>query len=178
MNRIQLHNKEFESYIPASLIHEKIAVLGEKINADYQNKQPLFVAVLNGSFVFAADLIRQMKISCEISFVKVASYHGSTSSGAVSELIGLTEQVEGRDIIIVEDIVDTGATLEKVHAMLSERHPASIRIASLLFKPDAYKKKIKIDYAAIEIPNDFIVGFGLDYDGLGRNLSDIYKIIN
>lgn len=177
MNKVQLHDKTFEPFIKGVEIKNKIALLGKQITLDYTGKKPLFVAVLNGSFVFAADLMREVNVNCEISFVKVASYHGSSSSGAVTELIGLTEHIEGRDIIVIEDIVDTGTTLEKVYAMLQERHPKSIAIATLLFKPEAYKKNIKIDYVAIEIPNDFIVGFGLDYDGLGRNLNDIYKIV-
>jgi hypoxanthine phosphoribosyltransferase len=127
--------------------------------------------------MFASDLLKNLDMDCDISFVKVASYVGVHSSGNVMELIGLTENVEGRDVVIIEDIVDTGTTLEKVTTLINDRHPASLRIATLLFKPDAYKKSIEIDYAAIEIPNNFIVGFGLDYDGLGRNLKDIYTLV-
>lgn len=176
MTNVTLHDKQFELYISGADIRKRIGALGEKINVDYTGKKPLLIAVLNGSFMFAADLMRELTVQAEISFVKVASYHGSVSSGAVSELIGLTEHIEGRDIIVVEDIVDTGTTLVKVYDMLTERHPASVRVATLLLKPDAYNKSIPVDYAAMEIPNDFIVGYGLDYDGLGRNLRDIYKI--
>jgi hypoxanthine phosphoribosyltransferase len=174
---IQLKDKRFTPFIFHDDIQEKIGLLGKKINEDYAGKRPLFISVLNGSFMFASDLLKNLDMDCDISFVKVASYVGVHSSGNVMELIGLTENVEGRDVVIIEDIVDTGTTLEKVTTLINDRHPASLRIATLLFKPDAYKKSIEIDYAAIEIPNNFIVGFGLDYDGLGRNLKDIYTLV-
>lgn len=177
MQQIKLKDKVFAPYIPAQDIAVRIGELGGRITADYEGKCPLFLAVLNGSFMFAADLIREVKTDCQISFVKLASYHGTNSSGEVRELIGLNEDIRGREVVIVEDIVDTGLTIDKVVQALEKHGPASVRIATLLYKPKAYKGSQTIHYAAIEIPNDFIVGYGLDYDGLGRNLKDIYKIV-
>lgn len=177
MQNITLKDKAFAPYITAEQIAKRIAELGAQISADYSGKCPLFLAVLNGSFMFAADLIRSVKGDCTISFVKLASYHGTNSTGEVRELIGLNEDIRGRDVVIVEDIVDTGLTIDKVVQALEKHSPASVKIATLLYKPKAYKGHQKIHYSAIEIPNDFIVGYGLDYDGLGRNLKDIYKIV-
>jgi hypoxanthine phosphoribosyltransferase len=177
MNSVKLHDKEFSKFISFEEIQAAIEKITVRINADYTGKKPLFVAVLNGSFMFAADLLKKVNIDCEISFVKLASYHGISSTGSVTELIGFTENVEGRDIIILEDIVDTGLTLEKVIEIFKHKNCASLKIATLLLKPEAFKKDYKVDYVAIEIPNEFIVGYGLDYDGLGRNLKDIYKVI-
>ncbi|MFI5203544.1 MAG: hypoxanthine phosphoribosyltransferase [Flavobacteriales bacterium] len=176
MASIQLHDKTFERFIPFDEIQRSIGVVASRINHDYKGKKPLLVAVLNGSFMFAAELMKQLDIECEISFVKLASYHGVTSGGSVTELIGLSESSEGRDVIIVEDIVDTGLTIEKVMDVFVNRKCNSVKVASLLFKPEAYKGKKTIDYVAIEIPNKFIVGFGLDYNGIGRNLKDIYQL--
>jgi hypoxanthine phosphoribosyltransferase len=176
MNSVQLHDKEFSKFISFEEIQTAIEKITTRINIDYKGKKPLFVAVLNGSFMFAADLLKKVNVDCEISFVKLASYHGISSSGSVTELIGFTENVEGRDIIILEDIVDTGLTLEKVIEIFNHKNCASLKIATLLLKPEAFKKEYKVDYVAIEIPNEFIVGYGLDYDGLGRNLKDIYKV--
>jgi len=178
MEMIKLHDKTFKSNIPYAEIEKSVRVLAEKIDIDYKGKRPLFLAVLNGSFMFAADLLKNISIECEISFIKVASYHGVSSAGSVSELIGLTENIANRDVIIVEDIVDSGITLDKVIHLVNEKRPASVKVAALLLKPEAYKKTIPVDYVAFRIPNDFIVGYGLDYDGLGRNLKDIYKIEN
>ncbi|HYG52542.1 MAG TPA: hypoxanthine phosphoribosyltransferase [Flavobacteriales bacterium] len=177
MNVVQLHDKKFTQFIPFSEIDNAIGTCAQKINAEYEGKNPVFVAVLNGSFMFAADLLKKITVECEISFVKLASYHGISSTGSVTELIGFTENVEGRHVIILEDIVDTGLTLEKVLAIFSHKNCASVKVATLLLKPEAYKKDQKIDYACMEIPNAFIVGYGLDYDGLGRNLKDIYRVI-
>ncbi len=177
MSVVKLHDKEFSKFISFEEIQLAIEKISSRINVDYSTKKPLFVAVLNGSFMFAADLLKKINIDCEISFVKLASYHGISSSGAVTELIGFTENVEGRDIIILEDIVDTGLTLEKVIEIFKHKNCASLKIATLLLKPDAFKKKYPVDYVCMEIPNEFIVGYGLDYDGLGRNLKDIYKVI-
>lgn len=176
MDIVKLHDKEFSKFISFEEIQLSIDKITSKINADYKDKKPLFVAVLNGSFMFAADLLKKINIDCEISFVKLASYHGISSSGAVTELIGFTENVEDRHIIILEDIVDTGLTLEKVIEIFKHKNCASLKIATLLLKPEAFKNKYEVDYVAIEIPNEFIVGYGLDYDGLGRNLKDIYKV--
>lgn len=174
MSVITLHNKDFVPYITAEVIHENVSRIAENLSADVKKSFPLFVVVLNGSFIFAADLVKLLKFPCEISFVKLASYSGTKSTGDVIELIGLTENIENRTIIIVEDIVDTGNTLEKLHALLKEKKAKEIKIVTLLLKPEAYKKGIHLDYIGIKIPNDFVVGYGLDYDGLGRNLKDIY----
>lgn len=176
MSRVKLHDKEFELFIPNEQIDKAIEKVAAQINQQYSNSHPLFVAVLNGSFMFAADLLKKINFSCEISFVKLASYHGMSSSGSITELIGFTESVEGRDVIILEDIVDTGLTLEKVIEIFKHKNCKSIAIATLLLKPEAYKKSHPINFTCIEIPNEFIVGYGLDYDGLGRNLKDIYKV--
>lgn len=178
MQKVKLYDKEFEISIPNKDIEEAIFEQAEIMSEDHAGNELLFVAVLNGSFMYAAQLLKHYKSKCKISFVKLASYHGTSSKGSVDELIGLTEDVEDKDIMILEDIVDTGSTLEKVVHLLKQRNPRSIGVATMLLKPDAYKKDIPVNYAAIIIPNDFIVGYGLDYDGLGRNLKDIYKISN
>jgi len=174
MTLVKLHDKQFTPYITEDVIHKSVQRIAESLSTDVKKSFPLFVVVLNGSFIFAADLVKLLKFPCEISFVKLASYQGTSSTGTVSELIGLTENVEGRTIIIVEDIIDTGNTLEKIHELLKEKKAKEIKTVTLLFKPSAYKKTIVIDYIGIEIPNDFVVGYGLDYDGLGRNLKDLY----
>ena len=141
-------------------------------------KNPLFIAVMNGAFLFAADVMRKITIpNAEISFIKLSSYSGTETTGKVNQLIGISDDISGRNIIILEDIVDTGITLEKIISLLEKENVANIKIATLLFKPKAYKKYFPIDYVGIEIPNDFIVGYGLDYDGLGRNINGIYKIV-
>lgn len=177
MKQVTLKDKTFELFIPYARIEEAIDALGARINEDYKDKPtPLFIGVLNGSFMFMGELMQRIAFQCELSFVKLASYVGTSSSGKVSELIGLTDNLEGRDIIVVEDIVDTGESIEHLMRSLTGHRPASIEVATLLFKPASYKKEVPIRYRAMEIPNDFIVGFGLDYDQLGRNLKDIYKI--
>ena len=148
-----------------------------EINRDYEGKDPLFIAILNGSFIFAADLIRKITIPCQISFVKLSSYSGTVSTESVKELIGLNEDIQGRHVVIVEDIVDTGLTLDKFLKDLELKHPASVKLACFSFKKEAFKKSFPIDYLGITIPNEFIVGYGLDYDGYGRNLPDIYKVV-
>lgn len=178
MKTVKLWDKEFRLSYPAKDIHRDIEKLAEKVNNDLANEgNLLFVSVLNGSFIFTADFIRLITIPCEISFVKLASYQGTETTGQVNQLIGLTETIEGRTVIILEDIVDTGITLSKLIETLNNSKPKQIRIATLLFKPDSYKGKHKIDYIGKSIPNDFIVGYGLDYNGLGRNLADIYTLI-
>ena len=167
----------FVPYLTEEKIAAAVKVVAAKINEDYKGKNPLFLVILNGSFLFAADLVRAIDSEgCEVSFVKFSSYEGTESSGKVKELIGLNERLDGRDVIIVEDIVDTGTTIVQMMDDLMKRNPASVRIAALLFKPEAYKKHLKIDYVGMEIPNAFIVGYGLDYNGLGRNLKDIYVL--
>jgi len=178
MNTVKLWDKNFRVSYPANEIKADIERLAQSINNDLKNEtHPLFISVLNGSFIFTADIIRLIDFPCEISFIKLASYEGTESTGAVNELIGLTENIEGRTIVILEDIVDTGITLGKLIDTLKEENPKSIKIATLLYKPESYKGKVNIDYVGKKIPNDFIVGYGLDYDGLGRNLADIYTLI-
>jgi hypoxanthine phosphoribosyltransferase len=176
MSLVTLHDKQFKPYILADAIHERVSQVAANLSADLKSSFPLFLVVLNGSFIFAADLVKMLKFPCEISFVKLASYQGTDSTGKVSEIIGLTENIENRTVVIIEDIVDTGTTLAKLHDLLKDKKAKQIKTATLLFKPVAYKKTIPVDYICMEIPNDFVVGYGLDYNGLGRNLKDIYVL--
>ncbi|MFC2151224.1 hypoxanthine phosphoribosyltransferase [Bacteroidota bacterium] len=179
MKQVKLKDKEFRVSIPAEKIQEAVLKIAKQINKDYDNKNiPLFISILNGSFMFTADLFKHIDFVCEVTFLKLTSYKGTSTTGAVRQLIGVNESIEGRDVIVLEDIVDTGITLEQILGQLKSFEPASVRVASLLFKPEAYLKDLKIDYIGMEIPNDFIVGYGLDYDGLGRNLPDIYTLIS
>ena len=178
MSIVKIKDLTFKTFIPESEIQQRVKAVAEKINKDLDGKNPLLLAVLNGSFVFAADLIRNITIPCEISFVKLASYQGTTSTGKIKEVIGLNEDLTGRTVVIVEDIVDTGFTMKRMRETLGTRHPESIHICSLLVKPDKLQVPLNIEYAAIEIPNDFIVGYGLDYDQQGRQLRDIYTIVD
>ena len=178
MSIVKIKDLTFKTFIPESEIQQRVKAVAEKINKDLDGKNPLLLAVLNGSFVFAADLIRNITIPCEISFVKLASYQGTTSTGKIKEVIGLNEDLTGRTVVIVEDIVDTGFTMKRMIETLGTRHPESIHICSLLVKPDKLQVPLNIEYAAIEIPNDFIVGYGLDYDQQGRQLRDIYTIVD
>lgn len=177
MNTVKLHDKEFGVFISRDEIAKAVEKVAAQINHDYANKTPLFVAVLNGSFIFASDLMKQIHIDSEITFVKLASYSGTSTTGKVSELIGFNESIEGRDVIILEDIVDTGITLEILVTLLQEKKANSVAIATCLFKPKAYTKSHAIEYVGLEVGNEFLVGYGLDYNGRGRNLADIYKII-
>jgi hypoxanthine phosphoribosyltransferase len=152
--------------------------VADRINHDMDGKNPLLLAVLNGSFIFAADLMRMITIPCEISFVKLASYEGTTSTGKITEVIGINEDLTNRTVVIVEDIVDTGLTMKRMVETLGTRNPASIHICTLLVKPEKLKVDLNIEYAAMSIPNDFIVGYGLDYDQQGRNLPDIYTVVD
>ena len=176
MSNVILHGHSFKIKITASEINKAVADVARQINTNLKDKKPLFLAVLNGSFMFASDLMKKIKIDCEISFIKVASYEGTSSTGSMKELIGINEDIKGRTIVIIEDIVDTGSTIESVYKQLQELGAAEISVATLLFKPDAYTKSVPIEYTAIVVPNDFLVGYGLDYDGLGRNLEDIYVL--
>jgi hypoxanthine phosphoribosyltransferase len=176
MGKIVLHDKSFEPYIKHNEILQAIKGLANRINSDYHGQPLVVVGVLNGAFRFVADLTGSLDVSCEVSFVKMASYEGTESSGEVKTLIGFNESYKNKHVLIVEDIVDTGNTLVRIMAEMEKLNAASVKIATLLYKPEAYSKNIPIDYVGIEIPNDFIVGYGLDYDGLGRNLNDIYKI--
>jgi hypoxanthine phosphoribosyltransferase len=178
MQSIQLGDKFFVPYLSEEKILTAVRNVAARINDDMNGKKPLFIVVLNGSFLFAADLVRQIKTECEVSFIKLASYEGTDSTGTVRELVGLSEDITGRHVVVVEDIVDTGNTMVHIVNQLRQMKPASLKLATLLFKPEAYKKDLLVDYIGIEIPNDFIVGYGLDYDGLGRNLRDIYVVKN
>lgn len=177
MSRITIKDLTFETSIPEATILERVERVAEKLNKDMADKTPLFLAVLNGSFMYASDLMKFINIPCEISFVKVASYAGTESSGKVTEVIGLSEDITGCEIVIVEDIVDTGHTMERMVEILKKKNPANIHISTLLLKPGKLQVPLDIEYAAMEIPNDFIVGYGLDYDQQGRNLRDIYTLV-
>lgn len=177
METIRIKDKQFKTFITEEQILKEVARVGEEINRDLADANPLFVSVLNGSFMFTADLMKHVSVPCEISFVKLASYAGTSSTGKVKELVGLNDDITGRTIVIVEDIIDTGLTMERLIETLKARNPKEIRIATLLVKPDKLKVDLDINYIAMGIPNDFIVGYGLDYDGLGRNYRDIYTVI-
>ena len=177
MSIVQIKDKRFKTFISEDEIQQRVKAVADRINHDMEGKKPLLLAVLNGSFVFAADLMRPITMPCEISFVKLASYEGTVSTGKVVEVMGLNEDITGRDIIIVEDIVDTGKTMERMLDTLGTRNPNSLHICTLLLKPEKLKIPLNIEYAAMEIPNDFIVGYGLDYDQEGRNLRDIYTLV-
>ncbi|GHT62526.1 hypoxanthine phosphoribosyltransferase [Bacteroidia bacterium] len=176
MIEVQLKDKKFELFIPEKVIIKEIERVAKDIARDMKDKNPLFICVLNGAFMFASDLIKGIDILCEIGFIRLKSYQGQQSSGSIKEIQGLVEDVENRHVVIVEDIIDTGHTMSYMVNKFKAENPASVKIACLLFKPNALETDTKPDYCALEIPNDFIVGYGLDYDGLGRNLKDIYKI--
>ncbi|WP_337468642.1 hypoxanthine phosphoribosyltransferase [Hallella sp.] len=177
MSIVKVKDKTFRTFIPEAEIQQRVKAVADKLNEDLKDKNPLFLAVLNGSFVFAADLMRMITIPCEISFVKLASYQGTVSSGKIKEVIGINEDLKGRTVVIVEDIVDTGFTMKRMLEQLGTRDPESLHICTLLVKPGKLQVPLNIEYAAMEIPNDFIVGYGLDYDQQGRNLRDIYTIV-
>jgi hypoxanthine phosphoribosyltransferase len=177
MDIVKVKDKEFSLFLTAEEIDEGVAQVAEMINNDMEGIKPLFLCILNGAFIFASDLLKKITVDCEISFVKLSSYAGTKSTNTIRELIGLDQSIEGRTIIILEDIVDTGLTMEYTRKKLKELGAIDVRIATLLFKPEAFKKDYSLDYIGIAIPNKFIVGYGLDYDGLGRNLPDIYQII-
>ena len=177
MEPIKLHDKTFGIYLSEQVIQNKVQEIASRINEDYAGKKPLFIAILNGSFMFASDLFKHLTIEAEICFIKLASYKGMKSSGHVITAIGLDQDLYDRNVIILEDIVDTGKTLNEFLPKLMHHHPASLKIASLLHKPDATVYPLQIDYLGFTIPNKFVVGYGLDYDGLGRNLKEIYQLI-
>jgi hypoxanthine phosphoribosyltransferase len=176
MSTIQVLDKTFEPYLKEAAIQEKITDLAVQLNQDYEGKRPLFLSVLNGSFLFTADLFKQITIEAEVSFIKLASYKGTSSTGNVITAIGLDINVKDRHIIILEDIIDTGKTLHHYLPQLESMQPASVKIAVLLNKKEALIYPVQIDYACFDIPNKFVVGYGLDYDGLGRNSRDIYQL--
>ena len=173
----QIKDKRFKTFIPEEQIMKEVARVADEINRDLPGTNPLFISVLNGSFMFTADLMKHLTMPCEVSFVKLASYEGTSSTGKVKELVGLGDDITGRTVVIVEDIVDTGLTMKQLVETLRARGPKDIKIATLLVKPDKLKVELDINYVAMNIPNDFIVGYGLDYDGLGRNYRDIYTVI-
>lgn len=173
---LKIHDKTFVPYLSAADIEGYIAEIASKINADYKGQNPLFVAILNGSFMFASDLMKKLELKAEISFVKFSSYEGTSSTGQINELIGLNQDITGRDVIILEDIVDTGQTLEKVLNILERSGARSMKIATLLLKPEVFDKNYPVDYVGKNIPNKFVIGFGLDYDELGRNYGEIYQL--
>jgi len=177
MENIIVHDKEFEPYLSEEQIKNKIQEMAANINRDYTGKRPLFIAILNGSFMFAADLFKAVTIDAEICFIKLASYKGTKSSGQVITAIGLDTDLIDRHVIILEDIVDTGKTLSEFLPQLQHHHPASLKIAALLHKPEATVYPIKVDYLGFSIPNKFVLGYGLDYDGLGRNIKEIYQLV-
>jgi hypoxanthine phosphoribosyltransferase len=177
MELITVHDKQFKPYISAEKISDEIKRVASEINKDYTGRKPLFIAILNGAFMFAADLFKEVTIEAEICFIKLASYKGIKSSGQVLTAIGLDVDLVGRDIIVIEDIVDTGNTLSKFLPQLENHHPASLKIAALLHKPKAMVHPIKIDYLGFNVPDKFLLGYGLDYDGLGRNIKEIYQLV-
>lgn len=178
MTKVQVRDLVFDLFIGRAEIDKAVQQVADAINRDYAGKNPLLLAILNGSFMFASDLMKKVTIPCEITFVKFASYSGTSTTSVVKELMGVDKELAGRHIIIVEDIVDTGLTVDKLLHDIGAHAPASVRVASFCFKPEAFKKDFPIDYVGVTIPNDFIVGYGLDYDGHGRNLPDIYKLVN
>ncbi|WP_457615893.1 adenylate kinase [Lutibacter sp.] len=176
MSIIKLHDKYFKTYLSEAKIATAIKSLAKQIESDCKNEIPLFIGILNGSFMFAADFIRQYKSDCEISFVKLASYQGTSSTGEIKQLVGINENLEGRTVVILEDIIDTGNTLQEIYAIFKDKKVKQLKIATLFFKPDVFKKELPIDYVGISIPDKFIVGYGLDYNGLGRNYKSIYQL--
>lgn len=174
--KIVLKDKTFEVYLNSSEIKTRINQVGEKIAQDFKGKEIVILGVLNGSFIFFADLCRSIDLPLVCSFIKFSSYQGTVSSGQIKSVLGLDHDLKGKHVIIVEDIVDTGFSMDYLLKTLSGHNPAQIAIATLLFKPEAFRFKYSIDYVGFEIPNKFVVGYGLDYDGLGRNLPDIYQL--
>jgi hypoxanthine phosphoribosyltransferase len=173
---IQLHDKQFVPFISAQEIDFAIAKIAALVEDDFADETPIFIGVLNGAFMVVSDFMKHYKSPCEVSFIKMASYEGTTSTNDVKQLIGLDQDLTGRTVVVIEDIVDTGNTLVALKELFKKQNVAHFKIATLFFKPEAYKHEVKIDYVGIRIPNKFIVGFGLDYDGLGRNLPEIYQL--
>lgn len=176
MSTIQVKGKNFVPYLKADQIAEKISALGKQISTEYEGKKPLFIAILNGSFMFASDLFKEIAIEAEICFIKLASYKGTKSTGQVITSIGLDQPLKDRHVIVIEDIVDTGKTMSEFLPQLEGQHPASLKIATFLHKPEATAHPLKIDYLGFSVPNKFLIGYGLDYDGLGRNLKEVYQL--
>ncbi|WP_346862134.1 hypoxanthine phosphoribosyltransferase [uncultured Draconibacterium sp.] len=178
MKKVKILDKEFEIFIPYEKIRSVIEKMADQMNTELADKDPLFLCILNGSFMFAAELFKRIDfVESEISFVKLASYEGDSTTGKVKQLIGLNEEIEGRTVVVLEDIVDTGITINNIQDQLDKMKPKEVFVATLLLKPDALQKEVNLKYVGLEIPNDFIVGYGLDYDGYGRNLLDIYSVV-
>lgn len=178
MNTVHIEDKDFEILIENDQICKRTRLIGIQLNVDYEDRCPIFIGVLNGSFLFMADLLKEINISCEVAFIGVSSYEGTGSTGKVKETIGLPQNLHNRDVILVEDIVDTGLTLKYILEKVQLQKPASVRVCSLLYKPAALLQPIpELEYVGFEIPNEFVVGYGLDYNGLGRNLNDIYRAV-
>lgn len=177
METLQVKDKKFAVSIPEREILRQVKRVADEINRDLVETEPLFLAVLNGAFMFAADLMKEVKLPSEIQFIKLASYEGTTSTGSITEMIGLSVSVEGRDVVIVEDIIDSGLTMKHLVETLQQKNPRSISICSLLVKPGNLKVDLDVKYRCFDIPNDFILGYGLDYDGFGRNTRDIYTVV-
>jgi hypoxanthine phosphoribosyltransferase len=170
-------DKDFEVYISNAEIKKVISRIARQINEDLQGKDVIFLGILNGAFMFASDLFREITLDCQITFLKLASYAGTSSTGTVKRLIGINEDIYRKTVVILEDIVDTGVTLDNIIKQLKGYEPAEIKVATMLFKPEAYTKELVLDYVGLEIPNDFVLGYGLDYQGFGRNLSDLYRVV-
>lgn len=178
INKVQVDGKDFEIFLENETIAKKTRLIGIQLNVDYEKRCPIFIGVLNGSFLFMADLLKEIHIACEVGFIRVSSYQGASSTETIKEVFGLPANLKGKDVIIVEDIVDTGFTLNYIIEQVRAQEPASIQVCSLLFKPAALKHPIpELSYVGFEIPNEFVVGYGLDYNDLGRNLTDIYRAI-
>ncbi len=177
MKQVRIEDKTFGIYIQDQEIQQAIQTIAKEMNVLYTDKKPIFISVLNGAFMFTADLLKKIEVPCELSFIKLSSYSGTTSTGTVKEIVGLQEEIAGRDVIVIEDIIDTGITMQKIISQLEFKNPASIRIATLLLKPDSVKVPIKPDFVCFSIPDKFVVGYGLDLNGIGRNLPDIYQLI-
>ncbi len=178
MSNVVVNNKTFQPFISSQKIDQRIKEMGNQIDNDYAGKRPLFIAILNGSFMFASDLFKSISIEAEICFIKLASYKGTSSTGNLITSIGLDESLVNRHVVIIEDIIDTGNTLHQFLPQIHNQQPASLKIAALLNKPTAMKYPIAIDYLGFSVPDKFLLGFGLDFDGLGRNLSQIYQLVN
>ena len=175
---VQVHDKKFELFIPEAKIQKEVTRIATEMNKELAGKDPIFLGILNGAFMFASDLYKQLSFPCQITFLKLASYSGTKSTGTVKQLIGINRDLKDRVVVVLEDIVDTGVTLETIIRQLSGYQPAEIRVATFLHKPDATVREVKLDYVGMEIPNDFILGYGLDYNGYGRNFKEIYQLVN
>ena len=177
MKQVTIEDKTFGIYIQDQEIQQAIQNIANEMNELYTDKKPIFISVLNGAFMFTADLLKKIEVPCELSFIKLSSYSGTTSTGTVKEIVGLQEEITGRDVIVIEDIIDTGITMQKIISQLELNNPATIRIATLLLKPDSVKVPVNPDFVCFSIPDKFVVGYGLDLNGIGRNLPDIYQLL-